>query len=423
MQSPSQQQTGSPEAQVASSNPAPGPTSSSPGGGRHFVFLVIYLAGLSAFGSFVNDMYLPSLPSMMRFFHCSVPMVQMGLTTGMIGLALGQFILGPISDKYGRKPLLVCSLVAFCIASAVSVFSPTIHFFLVCRFFQGLGASGGYFLARSIPADIYAGRMLARTMAIIGAINGIAPASAPVIGGIVSDFFTWKGVFVFLTLFGIVLLCFSPKLPESLTPDKRYTGSILHSFGNYGLLLRNKSYMVHVLLKGAALGLLFAYISSGPFIFETHFGHTQTVFGCIMGANALLVAAGSMTALKFRLLKNAALYGGIGLAAACAAVAYILFAHPESFWGYELLLLPMLFCLGMIFTVSNTLAMNEGRNTAGDASALIGIMGYIFGAVVSPLVGAGEIMHSTGVAYIVLTVITGVFAWWSYRLAPDLDTH
>lgn len=390
-------------------------------GGRHFLFLVIYLAGLSAFGSFVNDMYLPSLPSMMKFFSCSVPMVQMGLTTGMIGLAAGQFVMGPISDKYGRKPLLIWSLVAFAIASVVSVFSPTIHFFLVCRFFQGLGASGGYFLARSIPADIYSGRMLAKTMAIIGAINGIAPASAPVLGGIVSDFFTWKGVFVFLTLFGIVLLCFSPKLKESLTPDKRYQGSVRQSFGNYGNLLRNKAFMTHVLLKGAALGLMFAYVSSGPFIFETHFGHTQTIFGCIMGANALLVAGGSMLALKFRILKNAAFWAAFGLLASVAAEVYILFTHPDSFWGYELLLLPLLFFLGMIFTVSNTLAMNEGRQTAGDASAVLGIMGYVFGATVSPLVGMGNILHSTALAYGALAVVVLFFSILSYRLAPDLS--
>ena len=395
-------------------------TQTSTGNGKGFVFLVIYLAGLSAFGSFVNDMYLPSLPSMMKFFHCSVPVVQLGLTMGMIGLATGQFFLGPISDKYGRKPLLVISLIAFCIASAVSIFSPTIHFFLVCRFFQGLGASGGYFLARSIPADIYSGRQLAKTMAIIGAINGIAPASAPVVGGIVSDHFTWKGVFVFLTLFGIILLCFSPKLKESLTSDKRFQGNVWHSFGNYGLLLRNRPYMTHVLLKGAALGLMFAYVSSGPFIFETHFHHSQTVFGCIMGANALLVAAGSMLALKFKVLKNAALYGAIGLLVSVAVEAYVLFAHPDSFWGYELLLLPLLFFLGMIFTVSNTLAMNEGRQTAGDASALLGIVGYIFGATVSPLVGTGDIMHSTAIAYIVLALFVVVFGWMSYRLAPDL---
>lgn len=388
--------------------------------GVHFTFLVIYLAGLSAFGSFVNDMYIPSLPSMTRFFHCSVPMVQIGLTTGMIGLALGQFVLGPLSDKYGRKPLLVWTLIAFCVASVVSVFSPTIHFFLVCRFFQGVGASGGYFLARSIPADIFSGRMLAKTMAIVGAINGIAPASAPVLGGIVSDFFTWKGVFIFLTIYGVVLLCFSPRLKETLTQQNRYQGSIFSAFGNYKYLLANKAFLIHTLLKGSALGLLYAYISSGSFIFEEHFHYSQTGFGLIMGVNAVFVGAGSILALKVKPLKNAALYAAIGLVLSLPATIYVLFCHPHSFWGYEVLLTPTMFFLGAIFTVSNTLAMNEGRTSAGEASAAIGIMGYIFGAIVSPLVGQGDILHSTAIGYGVLGVIVLLFAILSYRLAPDL---
>lgn len=391
--------------------------------GVNFLFLVIYVAGLSAFGSFVNDMYLPSLPSMMHYFHCSVPVVQLGLTMGMIGLAVGQFFLGPISDKYGRKPLLVGSLIAFCIASAVSVFSPSIHFFLVCRVFQGLGASGGYFLARSIPADFYTGRMFARTMAIIGAINGVAPASAPVLGGLFSDWFTWKGVFVFLTVFGIILLCFSPKLKESLTPDRRYKGSVWGSFGNYRVLLKNRKFMIHVLLKGTALGLLFAYVSSGPFIFETHFGRSQTVFGCIMGANGLVIAGGAMVALKFRPLKRGALYGSFLLIAGLAATIYIMYYHSHNIWNYELALLPVVFSLGIIMTVSNTLSMNEGRAAAGEASAVLGIGGYAFGATVSPLVGIGNILHSTAIAYGVLGLLTLVMAILSWRLAPDADIN
>ena len=388
---------------------------------RSFRFLVAYLVGLSAFGSFVNDMYLPSLPSMMKFFGCTVSMVQLGLTTGMIGLAVGEMFMGPISDKYGRKPMLIWSLVAFIIASTVSIFSPTIKFFLVCRFFQGLGASGGYFLARSIPADIYSGRLLAKTMAIIGAINGFAPASAPVFGGFISDRFTWKGVFWILTAFGIILLCFAPKFKESLTPEKRQQGSLWHSFSNYKLLLKNKAFMIHIFLKGAALGVVFAYISAGPFIFETHFGYSETVFGLFMGGNALLVAVGAMVALKFRYLKDASFVGAIGLMVFACIEAAVLWLLPHVFIAFELLLLPMLFCCGMIFTAGNTLAMNEGRATAGDASALLGIVGYIFGAVVSPLIGQGDILHSTAVAIVVISFITLVMAYFSRRLAPDLD--
>ncbi|MCM1348648.1 MAG: Bcr/CflA family efflux MFS transporter [Firmicutes bacterium] len=386
----------------------------------NYVFIIAYLVGLSAFGSFVNDMYLPSLPSMTKFFHCSVPTVQLGLTMGMVGLGAGQMLLGPISDKYGRKPVLIWSTLLFIIAAVASVFSPTIHAFLGFRLVQGLGASGCYFLARTIPADLYAGRALAQTMAIVGAINGIAPASAPVIGGFLSQHWGWKSVFVVLAVLGVVLLAFSPKLKETLSASERQSGSVWDAFKRYGKLVRNYRFMVHVGLKGAALGILFAYISSAPFIMQTHFGFRQDAFGCIMGGNALMIAVGSMAALKFKLLKKAAFIGGVLvlIAVACES-AVLLFC--DSFILYELLLLPMLFCLGMVFTAGNTLAMNEGRDSAGDASALLGLGGYIFGAVVSPLVGMGSIMHTTAWVLLALAVIVTLFAVLSKRIPADLN--
>lgn len=387
----------------------------------NFTFLVIYLAGLSAFGSFVNDMYLPSLPSMCRFFGCSVPTVQLGLTTGMIGLGLGELVMGPVSAKYGRKPVLVGSLVIFVLAAVGSVFSPTIHAFIWWRLAQGIGASGGYFLARTIPTDFYHGRMLARTMAIVGAINGIAPASAPVIGGFITSAFTWKGVFWVLAGFAVLLLAVSPRLRESLTPSMRSQDSLPHTFGRYVELARNRRFMTHVLLKGAALGFLFAYISSAPFIIQTRFGYSEVVFGCIMGGNALAVAAGSMVALRFKVLKRAAYVGGLVLMAMvlveCGMMVWV-----DSFWAYELPLIPVLFCLGMIFTVSNTLAMNEGRAQAGGASAMLGLVGYIFGAVVSPLVGMGNILHSAAIAFFVLGILVLLSAILSRRIPADLGS-
>lgn len=385
----------------------------------NFTFLVIYLAGLSAFGSFVNDMFTPSLPSMTRWFDCSASTVQLGLTMGMIGLGLGQILLGPVSFKYGRKPVLVGSIVLFIIAAVISIFSPTIEFFLICRIFQGIGASGGYFLARTIPADVYGGRALAKCMAVMGAINGFAPACAPILGGFVSERFSWRGVFVVLSIFAVILLCISPRLKETLPKSKRPTGSIWHNFKNYPMLLKNKPFMAHVLFKGAALGLLFAYISSAPFIFQDHYGWSQVEYGLFIGFNAVFVVTGSMLSLKFRPLKKAAFVGAVGVAVSVIAIAVALWTI-ESFWLYEILLWPMLFSLGMIFTVTNTLAMNEGRATAGAASALLGVIGYIFGAVAAPLVGVGNILHSTAIGLAALGILTLLFALRSRKIAPDL---
>lgn len=390
--------------------------------GMSFLFLIIYLTGLSAFGSFVNDMYVPSLPSMTRFFHCSVPMAQLGLTFGMIGLGAGQMVMGPFSYKYGRKPVLLCSILVFVAAAVVSVFSPTIHFFLFCRLFQGLGASGGYFLARTIPTDVYEGRQLAKFMAVIGAVNGFAPASAPVIGGMVSGHFGWQAVFMVLSAFALLLLCLYPKLKETWPASKRPAGSVWLSFRNYVTLVKNRPFMIHALFKGGALGFLFAYISSSPFIMQNHFGWSQTDFGFFMGFNAIFVAVGSMVALKFKTLKRSGYIGSLILVAFVIPEAIVLWMI-DNFWVYEVLLWPILFSLGMIFTDTNTLAMNEGRAMAGGASAILGVIGYIYGAIVAPLAGLGEVVRSTAIVFVVMAAVIMVFSLLSKRIPADLNSR
>lgn len=386
----------------------------------NFTFFVLYMAALSAFGSFVNDMFVPAMPEMRDAFKCSVSTIQLGLTMGMAGLALGQFVLGPVSDKYGRKPTLMWSLVVFMVAGVVSIFSPDVWFFLVCRFFQGLGASGGYFLARTIPTDLYGGRMLAKTMALIGAINGIAPATAPVLGGFVAHAWGWRAVFVVLTVIAVAVFAFAPKMKETLPYARRNHAPLLSAIRNYGSMLRNRRFMTHTLLKGTALGILFAYISSATFIIQRHFDYSEVHFGLIIGANALFVALGSMLALKFKYLKTAGFVGAMILMVSVTALGIVLFCFNRSFLLYEGCLVPMLFGLGMIFSMSNTLAMNEGRADAGVASAILGITGYIFGAIVPPLTGLNGVLHASAIVIFVLAILVCVFAFMSRKMPADL---
>lgn len=388
---------------------------------RNYAFLVFFLVIVASLGSFANDMYTPALPAMCRFFGCSVSLGQLGLTMGMIGLGVGQMILGPLSDRYGRKPVLIGSVILFIVSAIASIFSPSIHIFNACRLFQGLGASGGYFLARTIPADLYAGRQLAQLMALTGAINGIAPAAAPVLGGVTADDWGWKGVFVVLAGFALVILAVSPFLKESLPKSRRTTGAWWKSLPGYLSLLKNRPFMIHICFKGAALGMLFAYISAAPFIVQTHYGFSQTHYGLLIGFNAIFVASGSMLAMKFKPLKKAARTGTLILVPATIAQAVCLwFVH--SLIAYEICMAVMLFALGLIFTTTNTLAMNEGRQRAGEASALLGLAGYVVGATVAPLVGLGNVMHSEAIALVVLALIVLVCSRGSHKLPADLES-
>lgn len=362
----------------------------------------------------------PSLPEMARYFHCTASQSQLSLTFGMIGLGLGQLLMGPISDHYGRKIVLAVSLMVFIVGAVASIFSPNMTVFLACRLVQGIGAAGGYFLARTIPADIYHGRDLAKLMALVGAVNGLAPASAPVLGGVVADHGGWRAVFIVLAAFAVMVLCIAPKLKESLYKQDRTTLPWYKTLPGYVRLMKNTPFMVHISLKGCALGLLFSYISAAPFILEVHYGFSQTMYGVIIGLNSLAVAAGSMLSLRFHPFKNAVVAASVILVPSIGLGAYALW-HIHSFLLFEICSVTMLFAGGMIFSVTNSLAMNEGRTQAGEASALLGVAGYIVGAIVAPLVGLGNILHSTAMVLLGLLVLVVALSFWTYRLKPDME--
>ena len=391
----------------------------SPTSGGYYWFIIIYLVLLSAFGSFVNDMYIPTLPVMCKAFNCSVSTCQLGLTFGMIGLGLGQMLFGPFSDRWGRKPILYVAMVVFAIGAFCSVWSKSIWEFIWWRLVQGFGASGGYFLARTIPADMYRGQALAKVMALVGAINGFAPASAPVLGGFVSHAIGWRGIFWILFGFSILLLLLAPALKESLPKPRRVQGHFGIAFKNYIYLVKNKRFMVHSLLKGAALGLIFAYVSAAPFIIQSHYHYSQLQFGLFMGFNAIFIALGATFALTFKPLKKAAVYSGWGILFLTVGQGICLFL-VHSVWVYEAWNICIIFCIGMIFTVSNTLAMNEGRLYAGDASALLGFIGYVFGGIASPVVGLNNVLHSTAITQVVYALVILLFAHMTKVIPAEL---
>ena len=385
------------------------------GGHGYYIFLLCFLAAMSAFPSMVNDLYLPTLPAMRAEFHTSRPVVQLGLSFVMIGLGLGGLFWGPLSDRLGRKPVLLVSLSLFIVFSAVSVAAPSIGFFIACRLFQGLGASGAVMLSKTIPTDLYDGRELARIMSTVGAINGIAPVSGPLLGGFMAKAIGWRGIFMVLTGIGVVMLLLTFCFRESLPPQKRAAGRLGAIFAEYLPLLKNRAFMIHVILKSAALGVLFCYISSGPFIIQEHYGFDARSFGLIFGLNALGVVFGATVSIRFRTMKKAAITGAAGMVAfACLEAGAISFL--DSIWVFEGLILPMLVFAGIVFAASNTLAMIEGRTAAGAASAILGLGGYVFGFIVSPLVGMGNIQLSTSIGMTACALICLLYAWFAFRL-------
>ena len=372
---------------------------------RPTLFLLIMLAALTAFAPFVTDMYLPALPSMTTSFHATASQVQLGLTTSMLGLAIGQLIIGPLSDKYGRKFPLIATLILFAISSALCITSANIWSFIVLRFVQGLGASGGVVLSRSIATDLCSGKALASVMAIIGAISGIAPVISPLLGGWVLSFSTWHTVFAILLGIGLILLIASFRLPESYPTEKRQPLSILQSFGQIRVLIKNRTFITITLMQAAAMFAFFGQISASPFIFQTHYGFTEMQYSGFFGTNALAIGIFAFLSSKFKTPQISLFIGTLMLliSAICVSTALYFNASP---WLFECFLFAMMGSFGLILAPSTAIAMNAARKQAGLASAILGAAGFLSGGIASPIVGIGNIQITTGIVFTSSALIT-----------------
>ncbi len=372
-------------------------------------FLFVFLGMLTAFAPFVTDMYLPSLPAMTQYFGVSASMVQLGLTFSMLGLAGGQIIFGPLSDKYGRRKPLLASMGLYLLATLGCIFAPNIQLFISLRLLQGIAAAGGIVISRSIATDKFKGRNLATALAIVGAINGIAPVAAPVIGGSVLKVTSWRGVFGVLFVLGLLVTAACIHFNESLSTKRRAKQKLLKTLSLFKPLFFNRRYLFYTLQMAFAQALLFAYIAASPFIIQQHYGFSPFAFSLFFAANAVAIGTGAALSVKFKKLENCILTSCAGMLV-CSLVLLFTLTGGISIIYFEALLFIMLFAMGLTFTASTTLAMNAERNRAGTASALFGATCFLFGGIVSPLVGLGNILSSTGITFAACAVLSFVCA-------------
>ena len=376
------------------------------------LFLVLLLGVLSAFGPFVVDLYLPSLPQLATFFETSASMTQLTLTTAMIGLAVGQLLLGPLSDKFGRKKPLIISLVIYIISTVLIVFSPNIETMIVLRVIQGLSSAGSVVISRAIATDLYRGREMTRFFGLLMTINGIAPIISPILGSLLLEYISWKGVFVFLALIGVVVLFFCFRLKESLSVENRLQGSIFATFSTFGVIIKNRLFMSYVGIESFLLGAMFAYIAASPFILQSFYGLSAFIFSLCFGANGAALVIGANVGGK--LPNRKALAIGV-LAFVVAALYTIAVLIIQPYWLFvEIGFFAMLLLMGITFPAISSLAMESERQYAGSASALLGFAPFFLGGIVSPLVGIGNIFYSTALVILACGVL-GLAIYWSIR--------
>ena len=359
------------------------------------VFIPATLGMLTAFGPFVTDFYFPVLPEMTGYFHTTPALASMSLTAGMIGLAAGQLFIGPLTDKYGRKRILVGSMLLFVVASLLCIFSGDIFMFNAMRGLQGLAGAGGIVIAKSMSADMYTGRELASFMALLGAINGIAPVCAPVVGGLMAGVTSWTGVFAVILAVGLVLMVCSMFLPETLQPANRIRKSVIKVYGNLFRVFRNSRFTLSVMAEMACFFMFFAYIASSPFIMQQVYHLSPLGYSLCFGLNALMIGVGAAMATRFRSQGTCLRFGGLGMLAGTLLLAFLL-NTAMPLWIVMLAYIYTLICFGLMQPPLTAIALDSERDNAGAASAIFGASGFVAGALSSPLVGIGDITVTSG---------------------------
>lgn len=359
------------------------------------VFIPATLGMLTAFSPFVTDFYLPVLPEMTGYFHTTPALASMSLTAGMIGLAAGQLFIGPLTDKYGRKRILVGSMLLFVVASLLCIFSGDIFMFNAMRVLQGLAGAGGIVIAKSMSADMYTGRELASFMALLGAINGIAPVCAPVVGGLMAGVTSWTGVFAVILAVGLVLMVCSMFLPETLQPANRIRKSVIKVYGNLFRVFRNSRFTLSVMAEMACFFMFFAYIASSPFIMQQVYHLSPLGYSLCFGLNALMIGVGAAMATRFRSQGTCLRFGGLGMLAGTLLLAFLL-NTAMPLWIVMLAYIYTLICFGLMQPPLTAIALDSERDNAGAASAIFGASGFVAGALSSPLVGIGDVTLTSG---------------------------
>ncbi|HEX5403565.1 MAG TPA: Bcr/CflA family multidrug efflux MFS transporter [Pseudonocardiaceae bacterium] len=374
----------------------------------HRVRLVLILGSLSAFGPLSIDMYLPAFPSLSAELHAGPSAVQLTLTACLIGLAVGQLVAGPLSDTLGRRGPLLVGLVCYTVLSAACFVAPSIYALAGLRLLQGVGGSAGLVIAGAAVRDRYAGVAMARFLSTLMLVNGLAPIVAPVIGGQLLRVTSWRGVFVVLTAFGLILLlACTAWFDESLPPQRRRPGSMRDTVRSFGrLLLRDRTFTGYAFAGGLAFAAMFAYISGSSFVLQDIFGLSPQQFGLVFGTNALgIVVVGQLNRwLVSRITPRTLL--AVGLVVATAGGALLVVAVLAGL-GLPALL-PGLFAvvasIGIVLPNTRALATADYPDLAGTSSALLGVSQFAIGGVVAPLIGLG----GTGTALPMVAVIAAL---------------
>ncbi len=353
--------------------------------------LTVVLALLTALGPLSTDMYLPSLPAIARALDADTARTQLTLSLFLVGFAAGQLIWGPLSDRFGRRPVLLTGLAIFIVATGACALAPSIDWLIAMRALQAFGGSGPIVLGRAIVRDLYEGPRAGRELARMGTIMGLVPAIAPILGGVLQAFFGWRASFVFTiagaVALGAVVIASLPETARSIGTGSVSPRGIFRSFAS---LSHHRSFRTYAGLSALAYSGLFAFISGSSFVLQGYYGLGEVAFGFSFSFGVLGFITGTL--LARRLAGTRGLDGTIQVGVACLAAGGLLMMACVALglFGPFGVIVPMaLYGVGVGLTMPQALAaaMQPFPDRAGAASSLVGVVQMSLAAGVGAVLG------------------------------------
>ncbi|MET4807684.1 multidrug effflux MFS transporter [Limibacillus sp. MBR-115] len=385
------------------------------GGRSQGATLAIVLTALVSVGPISTDLYLPSLPSMRFDLAASEGQAQLTLSAFLVGFALAQLFQGPLSDRFGRKPVMLGGLLVYVLASMACVFAPTIELLIMGRVLQALGACVGPVVGRAIVRDVYGPNDAARVLSYIGSAMALAPAVGPLIGGAVQEFLGWRANFYAMLIYGVIavglLLWLVPETNRYKDPDATRPGAILR---NYRTLLRERRYLGYVWVTAAVFGGLFAFISGSSFIIIETLGYSPFAFGLCFLVFVTGFMTGSLLSGRFSRrfgVDRLILIGtSLSLAAGTTGAVFAL-AGVLNLWVILVPIFPFMVGCGMVLPNAFAGAIGPYPRMAGAASALLGFLQMVVGAASG--VAVGQLADGTARPMMVMIFLGALLGFWA----------
>ncbi|HVH93552.1 MAG: multidrug effflux MFS transporter [Nocardioidaceae bacterium] len=381
--------------------------------GWSYARLVVVLGALIALGPLTIDMYLPAFPRIADDLDATDSAVQLTLTGMLLGLAVGQLVIGPLSDAFGRRRPLVIGLCAHAAASLLCAIAPSVLLLASARVLQGLSGAALSVVAMAIVRDLFSGVAVARIMSRLMLVIGLAPILAPTLGGLILGFTSWRGIF--LVLLGAALLLVAVALfglSETLPPERRRPATFRSTVTSYRGLFHDRVFVALAFVGGLMLAAIFAYVAGAPFVLQEGFGLNTRTFGVVFGLNAAgLTLTSQFNPLLLRWFTVEQVLTGAIIGAIAAAFALLVVGLTGS-GGLAAVLVPLALVVslaGLALPNTPALALTRHGEAAGTAAAVLGCLQFGIGGLIAPAVGAFGSTTATPMAAVMLAV-TGLAA-------------